>query len=124
MTPWTVQPMVFSRPEYWSGYPFPSPSDLPNPGIEPRSPTLQADSLPAESQGKPILLAMSATDWHLPWALPSTSRRIKSCAAAAADLQQPNKEFRVESRNKALCAQGKTGRTGLQTVRYARELII
>ena len=43
--------MEFSRPEYWSG--FPSPGDLPNPGIEPRSPTLQLDSLPAEPQGKP-----------------------------------------------------------------------
>ena len=40
--------MEFSRPEYWSGLPFPSPGDLPNPGIEARSPTLQADSLPAE----------------------------------------------------------------------------
>ena len=45
--------MEFSRPEYWSGYPSPSPGDLPNPGIEPRSPSLQADSLPAEPQGKP-----------------------------------------------------------------------
>ena len=44
--------MEFSRPEYWSGQPFPSTVDLPNPGIEPRSPTLQADSLPAESPGK------------------------------------------------------------------------
>ena len=43
--------MEFSRPEYWSA--FPSPGDLPNPGIEPRSPTLQLDSLPAEPQGKP-----------------------------------------------------------------------
>ena len=43
--------MEFSRPEYWSGYPFPSPGDHHNPGIEPRSPTLQADSLPAEPQG-------------------------------------------------------------------------
>ena len=43
----------FSRPEYWNGYPFPSPEDLPNPGIEPRSPALQVDSLPAEPQGKP-----------------------------------------------------------------------
>ena len=40
--------MEFSRPEYWSGWPFPSPGDLPNPGIEPRSPALQVDSLPAE----------------------------------------------------------------------------
>ena len=43
----------FSRPEYWSGWPFPSPGDLPNPGIGPRSPTLQADSSPAEPPGKP-----------------------------------------------------------------------
>ena len=45
--------MEFSWPEYWSGQPFPSPGDLPNPGIEPRSPVLQADSLPAEPPWKP-----------------------------------------------------------------------
>ena len=45
--------MEFSRPEYWSGEPFPSSGDIPNPGIEPKSPILQADSLPAKSQGKP-----------------------------------------------------------------------
>ena len=44
--------MEFSRPEYWSGYPFPFPGNLPNPGIKPRSPALQADSLPAQLQGK------------------------------------------------------------------------
>ena len=43
----------FSRPEYWRGYPFPFPEDLSNPEIEPRSPTFQADSLPAELQEKP-----------------------------------------------------------------------
>ena len=43
--------MGFSRQEYWSGLPFPSSSDLPNPGIEPKSPVLQADSLPAEAPG-------------------------------------------------------------------------
>ena len=42
----------FSRKEHWSRLPFPSPGDLPNPGIKPRFPTLQADSLPAEPQGK------------------------------------------------------------------------
>ena len=47
--------MDFSRPEYWSGEPFPSSRDLPNPGIELRSPTLQADSIPAEPQGSPYL---------------------------------------------------------------------
>ena len=45
--------MGFSRQEYWSGLPFPPPGDLPDPGIEPRSPALQADSLPPELQGKP-----------------------------------------------------------------------
>ena len=43
----------FPRPEYWRGQPFPSPGHLPNPGIEPRSPASQADSLPAEPQGNP-----------------------------------------------------------------------
>ena len=53
MTPWTVAlqvplSMEFSRQEYWSGLPLSSPGDLPNPGIEPRSPSLQADSLPSD----------------------------------------------------------------------------
>ena len=57
-TPWTVAyqappSMEFSRQEYWSGLPFPSPGDLPDPGIEPGSPTLQADALPSEPPGKP-----------------------------------------------------------------------
>ena len=43
----------FSRQEYWSGLPFPSPGDLPDPGIEPRSPTFQADALTSEPPGKP-----------------------------------------------------------------------
>ena len=45
--------MGFSRQEYWSGLPFPSPGDLSNPGIEPGSPALETDSLPTELQGKP-----------------------------------------------------------------------
>ena len=52
-TSWTTQSTESSRPECWSGCPFPSAGDLPNLGIEPRSPTLQADSLPAEPPGKP-----------------------------------------------------------------------
>ena len=55
-TPWTVAhqaplSMEFSRQEYSSGLPFPSPGDLPDPGIEPRSPALQADVLPSEPSG-------------------------------------------------------------------------
>ena len=57
-TPWTVAcqaplSMGFSRQEYWSGLPFPSPGDLRDPGIEPRSPALQADTLTSEPPGKP-----------------------------------------------------------------------
>ena len=52
-TPWTVAyqapfSMEFARQEYWSGLPFPSPGDLPDPGTEHRSPALQADALPSE----------------------------------------------------------------------------
>ena len=49
----TTQSMEFSRTEHWSGQPFPSPGDLPNPEIELRSPALQVDPLPAEPQEKP-----------------------------------------------------------------------
>ena len=57
-TPWTVArqaplSMEFSRPGHWSGYLFASPRDLPNPGIKPRSPALQANSLPCETPRKP-----------------------------------------------------------------------
>ena len=45
--------MEFARQEYWSGLPFPSPVDLPNPGIKPGSPASQADTLPSELAGKP-----------------------------------------------------------------------
>ena len=53
--------MGFSRQEYWSGLPFPSPGDLPNPGIEPRFPALQADSLPTELPGKPGIQCCKST---------------------------------------------------------------
>ena len=54
--------MGFSRQEYWSGLPFPSPGDLPNPRIEPRSPTLQADALPSEPPGKCLTYSNLAHD--------------------------------------------------------------
>ena len=62
-TPWTLAyntpPSVgFSRQEYLSGLPFPSPEYLPNPGIEPRSPALQADALTSEAPGKPEILGV------------------------------------------------------------------
>ena len=62
-SPWTVAhqaplSMGFSRQEYWSGLPFTSPGDLPNTGIEPRSPALQADTLTSVPPGKPYLTQM------------------------------------------------------------------
>ena len=58
-TPWTIVhqaslSMGFSRQEYWSGLPSPSPGDLPNAGIKPRCPVLQGDSLPSKPPGKPL----------------------------------------------------------------------
>ena len=50
--------MGFSRQEYWSGLPFPSPGDLPDPGIKPIAPELQADSLQSEPPGKPRTLSV------------------------------------------------------------------
>ena len=65
-TPWTVAHQVplsmeywnSSRQEYWSGPPSPSPGDLPDPGIEPGTPALQADSLPSEPLGKPHIYSI------------------------------------------------------------------
>ena len=66
VTPWTVAhlaplSMGFSRQEYWNGFPFLPLGNLPDPGSEPVSPALQADSLPTEPSGKPH---MSVTLWH------------------------------------------------------------
>ena len=64
-TPWTVAcqaplSMEFSRQGYWSGLPFPSPGDLPDPGIKPGSSTLQADSYPLSHQGRILPTAAAA----------------------------------------------------------------
>ena len=66
-TQWSVayqapQSMGFSRQEYWSGLPFPSLGDLPNPGIEPGSPAMQADTLPSEPPEKPIKGLLKISD--------------------------------------------------------------
>ena len=64
VTPWTVayhvpSSMGFSRQDYWSGLPFPFPEDLPDPGIEPGSPALKADTLPSEPPGRNYLLKLN-----------------------------------------------------------------
>ena len=71
---WTVAhqappSMGFSRQEFWSGLPFPSPGDLPDPGIEPRSPALQADALTSEPLGR-----ASPTIWYHPECFPSRQK--------------------------------------------------
>ena len=60
VTPWTIAhqtppSMGFSRQEYWSGLPFPSPGDIPDPGIKSRSPVLQADTLTSEPPNNQII---------------------------------------------------------------------
>ena len=67
--PWTIPhhdplSMGFSRQEYRSGLPFPSPGDLPNPGIEPGSPALQTDSLPSGPPRKPIIRSTNNKCWR------------------------------------------------------------
>ena len=64
--PWTVAyqaspSMGFSRQEYWSGLPFPSAGDLPDPGIEPGSPALEADALTSEPPGKTLFITLIFT---------------------------------------------------------------
>ena len=81
-TPCAVAPQAplsvgFSRQGYWSGLPFPSPGDLPNPGIKPESPALQADALPSEAPGKPqghllFRFFLPERDWAANPVLPPT----------------------------------------------------
>ena len=73
VTPWTVArqaplSMGFPKQEYWGGLSFPSPGDLPNPGIEPRSPALASRFFTTEPPGKPIVLGVHAINRLLIWA--------------------------------------------------------
>ena len=91
VTLWTVAyqallSMGFSRQEYWSGLPFPSPGDLPDPGIEPRSPTLQADALTSEPPGK-LLLTVLPEFSHI------TTRKVGKCKLGLKQRVQLNLRF-------------------------------
>ena len=93
MTPWTVAckvslSMGFSRQEYWSGLPFPSPGDLPDPGIKPMSPELQAGSLPTEPPGKPLVQGVH--QWSLE-AIQGISQRIAlhPCKVSSLSCHRP-----------------------------------
>ena len=72
--------MEFSRQEYWSGLPFPSPGDLPDAGIEPGSPALQADALPSEPPGK--WLSTVPAEYYSTWVFPGgASGKEPACSA-------------------------------------------
>ena len=83
-TPWTVahqvpRSMGFSRQEYWSGLPFPFPRDLPNPGIEPGSPSLQTDALPSEPHTqKNQFRTLSRRLWELLIHIYDSKRRLST----------------------------------------------
>ena len=83
--------MGFSRQEYWSGLPFPSPGDLPDPGIDPRSPVLQADALTSESDSSSVKSTLPT-----PWSpveqgsQPSCPSALKNCSWHAVPTVCPN----------------------------------
>ena len=82
--PWTVAyqaslSMGFSRQEYWSGLPFPSPGDLPNPGIKPESPALEADALTSEPPGKPRTVILPFFFFHDIGIFDIFERLLNSC---------------------------------------------
>ena len=84
-----TESIEFSRPEYWSGQPFPSPGDLPNPGMELRSPVLQADSLPVEPQGKPN------AEFSMRQLIKQTHQEVFCCPLLSASKRHENHVKRV-----------------------------
>ena len=101
-TPWNVAhqappSMEFSRQEYWSGLPFPSPRDLPNPGIKPKSPTSWADALPSEPPRNPCMFMESYLKkkkrWNRSFLLSLHQRTLifsitKECPCGSLGIQQ------------------------------------
>ena len=106
-TPWTIQSTELSRPEHWSGEPFPSPGDLPNPGIEPRTPALQADSLPAEPQGKPKNTGVGSLS-PSPGDLPNPGIEPRSPALQADSLPAPRGVIKKTAKKRTKTADRKT----------------
>ena len=84
--------MEFSRQEYWSGKPFPSPWDLPNPGFKPRSPALQAVSLLSEPPGKPVSTGVGRL-FLLQGILPTTGIELGSPALQVDSLPAELESF-------------------------------
>ena len=82
--------MEFSRQEYWGGLPFPSPGDLPDPGIKPGSPALQEESSPSEPQERPIIYWV---DYH-------SMTRLKKAKPSFSDPHKKERGGEVEGTGK------------------------
>ena len=91
--PQVLLSIPFFRKEYWSGLPFPSPGDLPNPGIEPGLPVLQTDSLPSEPPGK-----AAAREGALPSLLRNCSKEVRMAAGVSMYVLLVKGEFMQSSR--------------------------
>ena len=118
--------MDFSRPEYWRGLPFPSPGDLPNPGFEPGSPALEADSLLSEPQGKLKILKPIPSPGDLPG--PGTEPGFPALQADSLPAEPPGKPHPAQRqshnhiiREPGLQAEGGAGASpqGLSTPLYS-----
>ena len=110
-TPWTIayqapQSMGFSRQEYWSTLPLPSPGDLPNPGIEPEFPELQAYALPSEPQRKPLVwksMVIQGSVIAVIWLkLKMWKRRVKSRKSQIWRSSRPRLGSHLYARHQAL----------------------
>ena len=140
VTPWTVAystppSMGFSMQEYWNGLPFPSAEDLPNPGIKPRSPTLQADSLPSKPPGVPgvfcvCMCVYRRRHWHpTPALLPGKSHGWRSPVGCSSwgrkesdTTERPHFHFHFPARRK--CEVLTTGPAGNSPVCLSLQAII
>ena len=114
-TPWTVAhqaslSMRFSRQEYWSGLPRPVPGDLPNPGIEPRSPALQTHSLLSQPPGKPFYLEKQCVKYPVSPRIPSASYwnsrfKVPTPPQPAFALPSPTPLlWQLKSKNRKICS--------------------
>ena len=95
--PWTVAhqappSMGFPRQEYWSGLPFPSPGDIPNPGIEPRSPALQADTLTSEPPGNCAYLQLFLIPYSFLFVFVCSRRGVSSCKHCSCAAKGPRSQ--------------------------------
>jgi len=94
-----------SRPEYWSGESFPSSGDFPNPGIKPRSPTLWADALLVELQGKPKNTGVDSLSL-LQWIFPTqeSNRGLLHCRWFLYQLSYQGSPILLQGMSRILCA--------------------